>query len=158
MWINKCIATIALLLQPGAGAMLSGRLLGGSADKEMAWYKKLKKSSLNPPDGVFFPVWTLLYFSLGLVAAWVWQTGEGRWPFWVLFEAQLLLNWLWSPLFFRYKQLKVALLVMLLMVALTLWMAIMLHPYCAKASYLLLPYLVWISFASYLTFYVVRHN
>jgi len=122
-----------------------------------AWYAALMKPSWNPPAWLFGPVWTMLY-TLMAIAAWlVWQRiGFSRSL--GLYFAQLLLNAAWTPLFFGAHQLGWALieiLVMWVMILLTLLSFRRVNP---AAGWLFLPYLAWVSFASFLNFTLWRLN
>jgi len=114
------------------------------------WYQTLVKPSFNPPNWLFGPVWTLLYFLMGISLYLIWtRKGELKW-FW----AQLILNSLWSFLFFGLKSPGLALIEIVF-----LWLTILvtiksfLKVY-RPAAYLLYPYLAWVSFASILNFSV----
>jgi len=121
--------------------------LGGALFPPGADYAALRRPSFAPPNWVFGPVWTLLYLLIA-VAGWrVWRRVGWRSPALRLWLTQLLLNGLWTPIFFGLGWLGVALLEMAL-----LWIAIAL---CLAASWrvdraaglMLLPYLAWVSFA-----------
>jgi tryptophan-rich sensory protein len=112
------------------------------------WYVTLNKPSFNPPSWLFGPVWTLLYFLMGISLYLIWiRKGDLKW-FWV----QLFLNSLWSIIFFGLRSPGLALLEIII-----LWLAILvtiktyLKTY-RPAAYLLYPYLAWVSFASFLNF------
>jgi tryptophan-rich sensory protein len=125
------------------------------------WYENLVKPKWNPPNWVFGPAWTII---LGL-AAWAgvsaWSNASGatsRLLVLVLFGVNILLYVLWSPLFFNLKRPDWALLEVPL-----LWLSIValmvgLAPLSAAASWLLLPYLVWVTFAAFLNWTIVRLN
>jgi tryptophan-rich sensory protein len=117
------------------------------------WYPTLVKPSFNPPSWVFGPVWTLLYLMMGIAAFLVWQKGEDRDPVkiaLVLFGLQLVLNGLWSVLFFGMQRPGVAFAEILL-----LWLAIAatmvsFWRLVPSAGLLMAPYLAWVSFAAVL--------
>ncbi|KPM32738.1 Protein CrtK [Croceitalea dokdonensis DOKDO 023] len=119
------------------------------------WYVTLNKPSFNPPNWLFAPVWTLLYVMMGVAAGLVWSKGFHH--VWVKtalyhFGFQLLLNAMWSIVFFGLKNPLMALfviLVLLVMIALTIkWFKVV----SKKAAWLMLPYLIWVSFATALNF------
>jgi tryptophan-rich sensory protein len=124
------------------------------------WYASLAKPSWNPPNAVFGPVWSVLYVCMGVAAWLVWRrsgfTGAGLAL--SLFVVQLGLNALWSYLFFgRYRPDLafldiVALWSAILVVTVLFWQA---H---RGAGALMIPYLLWASFASYLNFVLWRMN
>lgn len=118
------------------------------------WYPTLVKPSFNPPNWIFAPVWSMLYIMMGIAAGLVWNRVEFEKETvkkaLVLFAIQLALNALWSILFFGLKNPLLALIEIVL-----LWL--MIYETYLKfskidkiASYLMLPYLAWVSFAAVL--------
>lgn len=122
------------------------------------WYRALIKPALNPPAWVFGPVWTVLY-TLMAIAAWlVWRAKTQVVKELVLYGSQLVLNAAWSPIFFGLHRLGTAMGVITL-----LWITIvvtMIHFFRARAAagWLFVPYLLWVSFASYLNFALWQLN
>jgi translocator protein len=124
------------------------------------WFATLNKPVWNPPSWLFGPVWTILY-SVMAVSAWlVWREGgwvKQRWPL-ILFLMQLILNALWTPLFFAAHSPALAfveIVLLWLMIAATLWSF---WPVSRFASLLLIPYLAWVSFAAVLNFTIWQLN
>lgn len=121
------------------------------------FYAQLVKPSWAPPAGIFGPVWSVLYALMGISAWLVWRSGPNRRAL-VLFFAQLAVNALWSWLFFTWHQGALAtaeVLVLLALIAATMrafWQSSRL------AAALLLPYLLWVAFASALTWSVWQAN
>ncbi|HET6428529.1 MAG TPA: TspO/MBR family protein [Phycisphaerae bacterium] len=153
---NGMALVIALLVCYGAAA-LAGRLSAGAGG---GWYAGLAKPSWTPPSWVFGPVWTLLY---GMMAVAVWLVWLGRRRRGVaapmaLFAVQLTLNAVWSPLFFglhRPGSALVDLVLLWLALAATVWLFLRRRP---AAGALLVPYLLWVSFAFALNFAIWRLN
>lgn len=117
------------------------------------WYEGLNKPFFTPPNWLFAPVWTSLYCMMGIAAGLVWSKGSHhRWVKTAIyhFTAQLVVNGLWSIVFFGLKRPGIALLVIGLLLYLILrtiyWFKIVSKP----AAYLLYPYVAWVSFASFL--------
>ena len=117
------------------------------------WYADLEKPFFTPPNWLFAPVWTILYCLIGIAAGLVWSKGSHhRWVKTALyhFGAQLIVNGLWSIVFFGLKSPGIALLVIGLLLYLVIktiyWFKIVNRP----SAYLLYPYLLWVSFASFL--------
>ncbi|MHC4572848.1 MAG: TspO/MBR family protein [Planctomycetota bacterium] len=117
------------------------------------WYANLNKPFFTPPDWVFGPVWTVLYIFMAISAFLVWQRGFGS-PFVKvglgLYLVQLVLNALWPPIFFGLQMPLLAFIEILL-----LWLGVLLTSLAfaqvsAGAALLLLPYLVWVTFAAVL--------
>lgn len=133
------------------------------------WYAGLSKPSFNPPNWVFGPVWTLLYVMMGVSAFLVWTSktgarkqtaGERNQKFFAIgvFVVQLVLNALWSILFFGVKNLGLAFAEIVL-----LWLSIaaciyLFRRFSTNAALLLVPYLCWVSFASLLNYSVWMLN
>lgn len=117
------------------------------------WYATLAKPAFSPPNWVFGPVWTTLYALMGIAAFLVWQQPhtERRRALW-LFGIQLVLNGLWSAIFFGLRSPAGALFVIV-----ALWWAILatmvtFSRISKPAALLLLPYLLWVTFATYLNY------
>ena len=134
---------VPLLVGAGSGFMTAGAVRD--------WYPSLVRPSFAPPSWIFGPVWTLLYLMMGFAAYLVWQRGGGaaaaRTAL-ALFGAQLVLNGLWSVLFFGLRAPGLALVeivVLWVAIAATLWAFWRIRP---AAGALLVPYLAWVTFAT----------
>jgi len=117
------------------------------------WYVTLNKPSFNPPNWIFAPVWTLLYIMMGLAAALIWQEGwEKKIVKMALlfFSIQLVLNALWSIVFFGWKQPAFALIEIFILWSMLLVCIIKFKAIKPLAAYLLIPYFLWVTFASIL--------
>ena len=141
------VACIAVSFVPG---------VIGSRFKPDEWYAGLDKSSLTPPGFVFPIVWTLLYVLMG-VALWRFLRGEPRRRGLgiALFGLQLVLNGMWSYLFFGLHRPDLALIDIGLLCAATASLVIVFSRENRSAALLLVPYLAWIGFAAYLNGAVV---
>lgn len=143
----KLVLAVALPLAVGG---LSGAV---TADGVSSWYPTLVKPSFNPPAWVFGPVWTLLYVTMGVAAFLVWRRGlavDGVRLALAIFLVQLLLNGLWSILFFGLRSPGWALVeIAALWIAIvgTIWSFWRVDP---VAGALLLPYWAWVTFAAVL--------
>jgi tryptophan-rich sensory protein len=121
------------------------------------WYSTLIKPALNPPSWVFAPTWTILYVLMGISMFLVWKKGFNRKDVKIallIFITQLILNTLWSIIFFAVHSTDGALIEIVL-----LWFAILatiiaFAKISKLAAWLLVPYILWVSFASYLTYYI----
>lgn len=137
-------------------------VVGGWTTTVDSWYRNLRKPSWNPPDGIFGPAWTVI---LGL-AAWsgvsAWANavddGSGRALILSLFAVNIVLHMLWSPLFFALKRPDWALaeIPFLWLSIAALMLAV--GRYSSLAVWLLLPYLLWVTFAAFLNLRIVRLN
>lgn len=151
MKFNLVKIFVSILICEAAGII--GSIFTVSSVK--TWYvTDLVKPSFNPPSWVFGPVWTTLFLLMGVALYLVWQKKKiSKW-FWI----QLLLNILWSVLFFGLKRPDWAFLEIMV-----LWIAILktileFGKVDKRAARLLLPYLLWVSFASILNLAVARLN
>jgi tryptophan-rich sensory protein len=147
-----------------AGAVAWGVIVafGGAALTNLTpWYRNLRKPSWQPPDWLFGPAWSVI---LGL-ASWSAYLGwtrapdlDGRLMVALLFLLNGLANLLWSPLFFRLRRPDWALIEVPFLWLSILAPIILLAPISELASLLLVPYLLWVSFAAFLNLTVVRLN
>jgi benzodiazapine receptor len=124
------------------------------------WYASLVKPSWTPPGAVFGPVWTILYALMGVAAWWVWRLLGFRKAGAALglFLVHLGLNGLWSYLFFGLHRPDLAFLDIVVLWAAILLTLVMFWRRAVPAGVLMLPYLVWVTFASCLNFAVWRLN
>ncbi len=132
----------------------------GSGFAPGEWYAGLAKPSWNPPSSVFAPVWSTLYMLMGLAAWLVWrQVGVRGAPVAMgLFALQLVLNALWSYLFFGIHQPAVAFLDIVVLWLVILATTIAFWRVSVPAGVLLLPYLCWVGFAGALNLQLWRLN
>jgi translocator protein len=153
--ITKLAASILMSL--GAGAIGSVATVTGIN----SWYAELIKPSFNPPNWIFGPVWTTLYIVMGVALYLIWQQGLGK-SFvknsFILFVVQLVLNAAWSIAFFGMQNTGLALLVIALLWVSILILIIRFYKINKLASYLLIPYILWVSFASVLNFSIWQLN
>jgi len=146
------VAVVLALVLSGAGGLLTE--IG-------PWYRNLRKPSWQPPDWAFGPAWTLI---LGMAAAagvlaWHHAPDSGaRLRIGILFAANFLFHLIWSPLFFKLKRPDWAFVEVFFLWFSVLALVIGLAPYSAIASWLVVPYLAWVSFAAFLNYTIVRLN
>lgn len=125
------------------------------------WYAFLEKPSFAPPNWIFGPVWTILYTLMGVSLYLVWNSKARKnlkKDALSVFYAQLILNTLWSILFFGFKNPELAFVEILLMWVLIAASIVKFYKIDKTASYLLIPYLLWVSFASLLNFAIAYLN
>ena len=128
--------------------------------KNMNWFHSLKKPEFAPPDWVFGPVWSVLYVMIFLSLIFFLRTGGLRYKILPItfFIIQLLLNFSWSYVFFNLQRIDWALIIIALLWITLLITIIMFYKYSKIAAWLLVPYFLWVSFASYLNFDYWRLN
>ena len=147
-------AFVALCLVISA---IGGWITAGSVG---TWYQTLQKPVFNPPNWIFGPVWTALYILMGIAAWRVWRTtvrDTARAPL-AVFALQLAVNLGWSVTFFGFRNLGLAVAVILILDLLVLATALMFRRIDRLAAMLLWPYLAWIAFATMLNITIWRLN
>ena len=150
----------ALLIVPAVSlaGFLSGRLAGSGA--ENPWFAGLDKPAIFPPPAAFGIVWSILYVVMGIALTMVVTArgARGRRPAIAMFLVQLALNLAWTPLFFAAHRISAALwLLVALDVAVIVTIALFWRVR-REAALLLLPYLAWILFATWLNWEFLRAN
>ena len=151
------IDIIKLIVSVG-GCLLVGFISGlWTARSVKSWYSRLKKPSFNPPNWLFGPVWTLLYILMGISLYIIWNA-NGPVLAIIFFIIQLILNFLWSLLFFSLRKPLVAFIDIILLLAMIILTAIEFYQISSIAAFLFIPYILWVSFASLLNFSVYSLN
>ncbi|EXS71448.1 TspO/MBR family protein [Sphingobium sp. Ant17] len=154
-YLRWALLTVPVIVVLG---FLSGRLANSGYGNR--WFDALEKPALMPPGWLFGVAWTILYVLMALALAIVLHArgAKGRGPAIALFLLQLLMNLAWSPLFFRAHQVGSALMLivaLIIVVAITTWLFGRVR---RIAGLLLLPYLAWLAFASFLNYEIGRLN
>lgn len=126
-------------------------------NREMFEYSKLVKSKLTPPNYVFSIVWPVLYLSIGISLCLYFLNTHTNYGL-ILFSVQMILNFLWYPVFFKYGKIKLAFGIIILLCVFVLLTIIEFYKTNKISGLILVPYFIWILFATYLNFYVVMHN
>jgi benzodiazapine receptor len=153
-------ATLVPIVVAGASA-LAVAVAGGIATRIGPWYHQLVKPSWQPPDWLFGPVWTLIFALIaaaGVRAWWDIPAGSARKTAIVLFAINGALNVLWSVLFFTLRRPDWALIEVAFLWLSILALIVFIAGYSSTGAWLLVPYLVWVSFASLLNWTIVRLN
>jgi len=142
--IGKLMASLLLPLAVGgiAGLFTTEAIPG--------WYASLNQPSFNPPDWVFGPVWTTLYIVMGISFFLIWkmEAGKQRNLAIIVFILQLLLNFCWSFFFFYFKMIGVALVDIVALWIMIVGMLVRFYKLKPLASFINIPYLLWVSFAT----------
>ena len=115
------------------------------------WYYNLTKPPLAPPDWIFPPVWSILYFSM-LVALllYLFKPAQNKKSGYIYFAVQLILNLLWTPAFFYLQNIVLALIVIILLDIFVILTIKSFYKVSKISGLILIPYLIWILFATYL--------
>lgn len=154
-FLRWAVVTVPLILLLG---FVSGRSV--PVGSENGWYMALAKPALNPPGWVFPVVWTTLYVMIGVALAMILNArGARQRPLAVgLFAAQFVLNLLWTPTFFGAHKIGAAVIVIVAMLILSIAATIVFARIRPAAAWLMVPYMVWISFAGVLAFSIGQLN
>lgn len=154
-YLRWALVTVPAILFLG---FLSGRIANSGYGNR--WFDALEKPAFMPPGWAFGAAWTILYILMGLALAMIIHArgSRGRGIAILLFLAQLVMNLLWSPLFFRAHQVDNAFILILLLIATVAATALLFWRIRPAAGLLLLPYLVWLAFASVLNYEIGRLN
>ncbi len=152
----KFILAVFISFIPG----ILGVLIAPSHSND-AWFNALKNSALTPDGWVFGVAWTILYTLLGIALFLVMnkeKTKQSKTKAYVLFVIQMVLNFLWTYVFFGLHLSGVAMIVLLTLLVVSVWMACAFKPISKGAFYLVWPYIVWLCFAMYLNGTIVVLN
>ncbi len=125
------------------------------------WYRNLKKPPWQPPDWLFGPVWALILGLAAWAAVLAWDGAvddAGRTAIIVLYGVNFVFHFLWSPLFFNFRRPDWALVEVVFLWGSVLALCVGLRQFSVLASWLIVPYFVWVSFAAILNLYIVRLN
>ena len=143
----KCICILVPLIVGGLSALLSG---GG-----MKIFGELNKPPLSPPGWLFPVVWTILYILMGIASYLVLSSGARREQIdkaIAVYAYQLMVNFLWSILFFDFQWYLFSFLWLILLWILIVITTLRFYRISKTAGYLMIPYLIWVTFAGYLNF------
>lgn len=147
---------LCILITLGAGG-LGGFATATSID---GWYATINKPSFNPPNYLFGPVWTFLYFLMGFALFVIIRLPKStrKNSMLVIFIIQLVLNVFWSFLFFEFQRIDLAVLEILVLWFFILAMIIGLVKFNKSIGLLQIPYLLWVTFAFILNFSIFYLN
>lgn len=153
----KFFPLIISILIANAAGFIGAIFTSNSVD---TWYRTVEKPLLSPPNWVFGPVWTTLFVLMGIAAYIVWKKSSGKKRRIALgvYGLQLVLNTLWSIIFFGLQSPQWAF-VEIVALWLSIVSTIFLFARISKAAaWLLVPYILWVSFASYLNYMIWMLN
>lgn len=149
------------LLKNIAMTVVGGILVGLITKGSMSTYDSLKKSILNPPSIVFPIVWSILYVLMGLAAYRIYMNnkdGKNDYNGYFYYFIQLLINFLWAIIFFNLRLYGISFILIVILLVLIIITTIKFFKADKIAGTLMIPYIAWVAFASYLTFYVWMFN
>jgi tryptophan-rich sensory protein len=154
-FLRHALVTVPLILLLGVA---SGRVANSGYGNP--WFDALVKPAQMPPGWAFAVVWPILYVLMGLALAMILHArgAKGRPPAIALFCVQLVLNLLWSPIFFAWHLVGLALGIISAMVVLVLVTTVLFAGIRRGAAALMLPYLAWLCFAAFLNYQIMQLN
>lgn len=152
-WLVLFFFLVVCFGAAGVGSLWTSSSVNG-------WYVNLRKPSFNPPNWIFAPVWTTLYFLMAVSAWMVWERGgwSGAKTALILFFVQLALNTAWSGLFFGLHRPGAALVEIVFLFAAIVATTLAFRTFSMTAFWLMTPYVLWVAFASFLNFNIWRLN
>lgn len=155
--MNKILKLFICLFLPITVGGLSGYI---TVEGVREWYSTLIKPSFNPPNRLFGPVWTVLYILMGISLFRISDLikSKERNQALIVFGIQLVLNFLWSILFFKFHLVGLALVDIILLWISIFIMILQFRKLDAVSSFLQIPYLLWVSFASILNISILYLN
>jgi tryptophan-rich sensory protein len=157
--MNAFVALTVAIVIPVVGGFLSGYFITkDKVKKSNGWYDSLKKPAWNPPRWVFGPAWTLLYVLMGIASYLVWNQGGANQLALTIYGLQLLINFAWSPVFFGAQRPDIALILILVLWFMIIATMVLFYAITPVAMYLLVPYILWVTYASTLNGYIVYAN
>jgi len=153
MKINYVVITLVVIAVSVLGSTFSG-------SESMLRYDTLNKPGLTPADWAFPVAWTIIFFLIAVLAILAYNKSLSslRISIAALFLVNAILNVLWSLLFFQLHLVQSALLEMVLLEASVIMLMVVIWRVSKTATWLLAPYAVWVAFATYLTFEIMRLN
>ena len=122
------------------------------------WYSQLVKSNFNPPDWIFGPVWTILYLMMAIAIWFFWHSKNRDKNTLYIYIIHLILNTTWSIVFFVFHNMVLALLVLIFLIGMIINLILRFKRVNIISSYLMIPYLLWCSFALVLNINLIMIN
>ncbi len=138
----------------------SASFIGGLATISFKepWYSQLTKSNFNPPDWIFAPVWTTLYFMMTLAIWLYWHSKNRDMNTIYIYFIHILFNTTWSIVFFAFHNILLALFNLMILLCLIIILIIRFKRVNYVSAYLMIPYLLWSSYALFLNFNLLILN
>ena len=122
------------------------------------WYSMISKPSFNPPEWIFAPVWITLYIAMSVAIWLIWINPKRVEKIIYIYFIHLLINGSWSLFFFGLHLILVSLIVIAIIIFFVVWLIKLYYPINKISSFLMIPYLMWLSYAFILNFYIFILN
>ena len=152
---NKILSFILFFLITFSASFIGG--LSTITYKE-PWYSQLTKSSFNPPDWLFAPVWTTLYLMMTLAVWFFWHSKKRDMNTIYIYLIHILFNTTWSVVFFAFHNILLALINLMILIFLIIIITLRFKRVNYVSAYLMIPYLLWSCFALFLNFNLLMLN
>ncbi len=152
--LKKFLISIGIPLATGGLAALLTK-------DSMDLYSKINQPPLSPPGWLFPVAWTILYLLMGISLYLIWNNSTDynfKKVAFILFSVQLILNFIWSLVFFNSRQFTAAFIILIFMFIFTLFMTLRFYKINKISAFLQIPYILWLTFAAYLNYAICVLN
>ena len=144
---NKFFSFVLLLIITYSSSFIGGLV---TLNLKEPWYSQLTKSNYNPPDWVFAPVWTTLYFMMTLAIWFFWHSKKRDMKTMYIYFIHIVFNTTWSIVFFGLHEILLALIVLMILIFLIFTLILRFKSVNSVSYYLMIPYLLWCCYALFL--------
>ena len=152
---NKILSFILFFIVTFSASFVGGLV---SINLKEPWYSTLIKSNFNPPDWVFAPVWTILYLTMTFAIWNFWHSKNRDINTVYIYFIHIIINTTWSIVFFALHKIFLAMLVLIILIMFIVLLIIRFKPINLLSYYLMMPYLLWCSYALFLNINLVILN
>ena len=155
MFKNKFLSLILFLIITFSASFIGGLV---SINFKEPWYSGLIKSSYNPPDWIFAPVWTTLYLMMTMAIWFFWHNKKRDINTVYIYFIHIIFNTTWSIVFFGLHQIFLAFIVLIVLICLIIVLIIRFKRVTFVSYYLMIPYLLWCLYALFLNYNLLILN
>ena len=155
MFKNKFLSLILFLIITFSASFIGGLV---SITFKEPWYSGLIKSSYNPPDWIFAPVWTTLYLMMTMAICFFWHNKKRDINTVYIYFIHIVFNTTWSIVFFGLHQIFLAFIVLIVLICLIIVLIIRFKRVTFVSYYLMIPYLLWCLYALFLNYNLLILN
>ena len=155
MFKNKFISFVLFFIITYSASFIGGYV---TISLKEPWYSQLVKSNFNPPDWVFAPVWTTLYLMMTLAVWFFWHSKNRDMNTIYIYFIHIAFNTTWSIVFFGLHQILLAFVVLLILIFLIIILTLRFKRVNLVSYYLMIPYLLWTTYALFLNFNLLILN
>ena len=156
MSLTKKITSLLIFVLLAFGASAWGSYVSNLYKEP--WYSMIAKPSFNPPEWVFAPVWITLYIGMSVAIWLIWINPQRVEKILYIYFIHLLINGSWSIFFFGLHLILASLIIIGIIIFFVVWLIKLYYPINKLSSFLMVPYLMWLSYAFILNFYIFILN